>query len=174
MEINAKELTCDWIKTFAASENLDLYHMTLVYDFFQNGNFHADNINAFFATFYMRRFLPFLLSTKNYHTNFQRTRQPTTCAFVCDHLNKNSEKDHIYSGKLFNHAIVCVPNVIKDKTCALLGVDTLTKEFSIPKIYNIKYSTFKKCDDVAIEIATRSIFKYPNYQIFSPKVKFKK
>ena len=71
-----------------ALEGRRLFHLTVTYKEYRDTPYDQRICNQFFINFYLKSFLPSLLSTRNFHLPSKRALQPICYAFIDEHESK--------------------------------------------------------------------------------------
>ncbi len=151
-------------------ENRTLFHMTITYKPFENKVYSEKIVNDFFINFYTKKFLPYLLNTKNIHTNAKKSIQPITLAFVDEHEPKPIPGTHQFSEKLHHHVILAVHPDTLEKMNELIGENTFTNPTFHSKFSSkIMTSDLKECDAARLLYASKMLKYYPDFLLFPDK-----
>ena len=145
-------------------QNRSLFHLVLTYKPYLDITYDERVVNKFFMSFYLRHFLPYLMSTRNYYRDSYRHLQPICLAFVDEHehspvsINERSE----FSARLHHHAILAVHHENVDRMNQLIGTNTLVSNFS----YKVMTSYIRSCDSSTLKYASKMMMKYPDFISF--------
>ena len=163
------------------------FHMTITYlnyvDKMNKDNpytYQERDINRFFINFYTKKFLPFLLNTKNIHTNIKKSIQPISYCFVDEHemtpvksivFNENTkfvQETFMFPVRLHHHCILSVHPETLERMESLVGENTLVRyEFS-PKFMT---TDLKKCESMRLLYSSKMLRKYPDFLSFPDSLK---
>lgn len=156
----------EWMHLKKHQENRTLFHMTVTYKPFKDIVYSEKIVNDFFINFYVKNFLPYLLNTRNIHTNAKKSIQPITLAFVDEHESKLIPGTHKFSEKLHHHAILAVHPDHLEKMNNLIGEDTFADPIFSSKIMT---SDLKECETKALLYASKMLREYPEHLLFPDK-----
>lgn len=142
-----------------------LYHMSITYKPYADRVYTEKDVNTFFKSFYIKKFLPYLMGTKNYHTNRMKSLQPITFCFLDEHQRQAVKiyNDYHFPIRLHHHSILAVDDYSRDKIESLVGVDTLSNGYFTHKIMT---SDIKQCDALRVVYASKMLWKYPDFMMF--------
>jgi hypothetical protein len=156
------------------------FHLTTTYKPYSGRNYTEKDINTFFINFYTKKFLPFLLNTKNIHTNIKKSIQPISYCFVDEHemtpvksivFNENTkfvQETFMFPVRLHHHCILSVHPETLERMESLVGENTLVRyEFS-PKFMT---TDLKKCESMRLLYSSKMLRKYPDFLSFPDSLK---
>lgn len=155
-----------------------LFHMTVTYKPYADRHYTENDVNVFFKNFYIKRFLPHLMSTRNYTTIAMKRIQPITFSFVDEHAQKPIDIDYFDSNlnntravpvaplRLHHHAILAVHPATIDRMNSLIGLNTLANNDFSPKIMT---SDLKQCEPLRLMYASKLLKTYPEFMSFPDK-----
>lgn len=155
-----------------------LFHMTITYKPYSDRDYLENDVNVFFMNFYIKRFLPFVMKTRNYTTIAKKTIQPITFAFVDKHAQKPIENDYFDNRfnrfrtiqqrpmRLHHHAILAVHPETLERMNSLIGENTLANDYFSPKIMT---SDLKQCEPLRVMYASKRLKTYPEFLSFPDK-----
>jgi hypothetical protein len=158
--------------------NRTLFHMTITYKPFSKREYNEKDVSVFFMNFYIKRFLPYLLNTRNYTTIAMKCIQPITYCFVDEHAQKpidieyfdntlnNSRAVPIAPLRLHHHVILAVHPVTIERMNSLIGLNTLANNDFSPKIMT---SDLKQCEPLRLMYASKLLRTYPEFMSFPDK-----
>jgi len=156
-----------------------LFHMTTTYRPFADRVYRESDVNVFFINFYIKKLLPFVLGTKNIHTNAKKQIQPITYTFLDEHEMTPIKKNIIRPGtntiqetfefpiRLHHHSILAVHPETLERFHELEGTNTLNDERFSNKIMT---SDLKVCDANRVMYASKMMFKYPDFLSFPDRM----
>ena len=156
-----------------------LFHMTITYLQYENRIYSEKDVNTFFKHFYVRKFIPYLMNTRNYTTNIAKSLQPVTLAFIDEHeqlasptfkYNHNNnvfEQAFEFPTRLHHHVILAVHNDSLQKMLRLVGQNTLKYSIFSSKIMS---SDIKQCEPLRLMYASKKFHNYPDFMIFPDKL----
>ena len=161
-------------------EGRTLFHLTVTYKPYTGRNYTEKDINRFFINFYTKKFLPFLLNTKNIHTNKKKSIQPISYCFVDEHemtpvksvvFNSNTkfvQDTFMFPVRLHHHCILSVHPDTLERMETLIGENTLVgNEFS----QKIMTTDLKKCESMRLLYSSKMLKKYPDFLSFPDSLK---
>lgn len=158
--------------------NRTLFHMTITYKPFSDRDYSEKDVNVFFKNFYIKRFLPYLMNTRNYATIAMKLIQPITFSFVDEHEQKPIDVEYFDSNlnntravpvaplRLHHHAILAVHQATIDRMNSLIGLNTLANNVFSPKIMT---SDLKQCEPLRLMYASKLLRRYPEFMSFPDK-----
>jgi AAA15 family ATPase/GTPase len=158
--------------------NRTLFHMTITYKPFADRYYNEKDVNVFFKNFYIKRFLPYLMNTRNYATIAMKRIQPITFSFVDEHEQKPIEIDYFDSNlnniravpvaplRLHHHAILAVHPATVKRMNSLIGLNTFANSDFSPKIMT---SDLKQCEPLRLMYASKLLQTYPEFMSFPDK-----
>ena len=158
--------------------NRTLFHMTITYKPFSDRDYSEKDVNLFFKNFYIKRFLPYLMNTRNYATIAMKLIQPITFSFVDEHEQKPIDVEYFDSNlnntravpvaplRLHHHAILAVHQATIDRMNSLIGLNTLANNVFSPKIMT---SDLKQCEPLRLMCASKLLRTYPEFMSFPDK-----
>ena len=158
--------------------NRTLFHMTITYKPFSDRDYSEKDVNLFFKNFYIKRFLPYLMNTRNYATIAMKLIQPITFSFVDEHEQKPIDVEYFDSNlnntravpvaplRLHHHAILAVHQATIDRMNSLIGLNTLANNVFSPKIMT---SDLKQCEPLRLMYASKLLRTYPEFMSFPDK-----
>jgi hypothetical protein len=157
----------EWMHSMKHQYGRILFHLTLTYKPFEDRIYPEKIINDFFINFYVKHFLPYLLNTRNIHTNAKKSIQPITLVFVHEHESNPKSGAHKFSELLHHHAILAVHPDTLDRMNELIGENTFANsKFS----YKIMTSDLKECDAMRLLYASK-VYKRYDYLLFPKEEK---
>lgn len=156
------------------------FHLTTTYKPYSGRNYTEKDINTFFINFYTKKFLPYLLNTKNIHTNIKKSIQPISYCFVDEHekepvktlvFNSNTkfvEDTFMFPVRLHHHCILSVHPDTLERMETLLGTNTLVKYDFSPKFMT---TDLNKCESMRLLYSSKMLRKYPDFLSFPDSLK---
>ena len=149
-----------------AREGRRLFHLTVTYKEYRDTPYDQRICNQFFINFYLKSFLPSLLSTRNFHLPSKRALQPICYAFIDEHESKpkvrNSKVE--FPIRLHHHALLAVHTKILDKLSPMIGTNTVPLR---PKYASKVMTThLRECDPMTILYASKRLRQYPDFLAF--------
>ena len=110
-----------------ALEDRKLFHLTVTYKKYRDTQYDERICNEFFINFYLKSFLPSLLSTRNFHKSSKRPLQPICYAFIDEHESKPKlRKSKVeFPIRLHHHALLAIHMKILDKFSPMIGTNTI-------------------------------------------------
>ena len=178
--INAKSMSQVDQYRFALAEYMHqqelhgchLFHLTLTYKPFGDRVYTESDANSFFINFYVRHFLPYLLNTRNIHTNAKKLIQPICLAFLDEHETDpqfTSIGDYFnteFPIRLHHHAILAVHPDTVNRLHGLIGANKFANSnFS----HKIMTSHLRECEARTLRYASKMLSKYPDFLSFPDK-----
>lgn len=158
--------------------NRTLFHMTITYKPFAVREYSEKDVNVFFKNFYIKRFLPYLMNTRNYTTIAMKRIQPITFCFVDEHAQKPIDIEYFDNNlnntrafpvaplRLHHHVILAVHPATTDRMKSLIGLNTLANNDFSPKIMT---SDIKQCEPLRLMYASKLLRTYPEFMSFPDK-----
>ena len=156
------------------------FHLSVTYKPFSGRIYSEKDINTFFINFYTKKFLPYLLNTKNIHTNKKKSIQPISYCFVDEHemepvktlvFNSNKkfvEDTFMFPVRLHHHCILSVHPETLERMETLLGTNTLVGYDFSPKFMT---TDLKKCESMRLLYSSKMLRKYPDFLSFPDSLK---
>jgi hypothetical protein len=156
------------------------FHLTVTYKPFSGRIYSEKDINIFFINFYTKKFLPFLLNTKNIHTNIKKSIQPISYCFVDEHetkpvknqvFNSNTrfvQDTFMFPVRLHHHCILSVHPETLERMETLIGEDTLVRNEFSSKIMS---TDLKKCESMRLLYSSKMLKQYPDFLSFPDSLK---
>jgi len=156
------------------------FHLTVTYKPFSGRIYSEKDINTFFINFYTKKFLPFLLNTKNIHTNIKKSIQPISYCFVDEHetkpvknqvFNSNTrfvQDTFMFPVRLHHHCILSVHPETLERMESLVGENTLVRNG-----FSNKFMTtdLKKCESMRLLYSSKMLKQYPDFLSFPDSLK---
>lgn len=152
-----------------------LFHMTTTYKPNADRTYTEKDINTFFINFYTKKFLPYLLNTKNYARPNKKSIQPIVYVFVDEH-ETNAVKRPVFNAKkltiedkyefptrLHHHAILALYPSTLDRMNVLEGTNTLNNA-NFSQI--MMSSDVRECDAQCLLYASKMLHRYPDFMMF--------
>ena len=143
-----------------------LFHLTITYKPYEDRTYTENIINTFFTNFYMTRFLPQLMGTKNYNRAVHRDLLPITYCFIDEHEQKAVERKfggYDFPQKFHHHAILSLHQENAGALFHLMGNNTFARYDLSPKIMT---SNLKACGAQRMLYAAKMWHKYPDFLVF--------
>ena len=152
-----------------------LFHLTVTYKPYGDRVYSERDVNTFFINFYTKKLLPYVMGTKNYHTNVKKAIQPICYCFIDEHENTPTKKlvpnyatltleyEYNFAERLHHHAILAVSPETLQTVQKLVGVNTFVNDNFSKKIMS---SDLKQCDAGRILYASKMLYKYPDFLSF--------
>ncbi len=153
-----------------------LFHMTVTYKPNADRTYTEKDINTFFINFYTKKFLPYLLNTKNYARPNKKSIQPIAYVFVDEHetyavkrpvfndKNLSIEYRYEFPTRLHHHAILALHPSTLDRMNVLEGTNTLNNT-NFSQI--MMSSDVRECDAQCLLYASKMLHRYPDFMMFS-------
>lgn len=156
-------------------EGRTLYHLVLTYKPYGDRDYSESDCNKFFKTFYLQKFLPYLLGSRNFNRDNKRHLQPECYAFIDEHAHKPKiiwkpkpygelEPRGEFADRLHHHGILAIHPDTKESMDKMLGENTFSNNGFSQKIMT---SYLRKCDPMCLLYASKCMDKYPDYMSFS-------
>jgi len=149
-----------------AREGRRLFHLTVTYKEYRDTPYDQRICDQFFINFYLKSFLPSLLSTRNFHLPSKRALQPICYAFIDEHESKPKvRKSKVeFPTRLHHHALLAVHTKILDKLSPMIGTNTVPLR---PKYASKVMTThLRECDPMTILYASKRLRQYPDFLAF--------
>ncbi len=153
-------------------EHRNIYHLTITYKPYKNHQRSAKEINTFFKNFYIKKFLPDLLNTRNIHKNKKKSVQPICYTFIDEHTQKPSinKTDNLYINmmlfpvKLHHHAILAVHPETADRMNEIISTDNPMNKYSPVTMT----SYIRECEPMCLLYASKKYDKYRDDTLIFP------
>ena len=153
-----------------ALEGRKLFHLTVTYKKYRDTQYDERICNEFFINFYLKSFLPSLLSTRNFHKSSKRPLQPICYAFIDEHESKpRVQKSKVeFPTRLHHHALLAIHTKILDKFSPMIGTNTIPLRAK----YASKVMTIdlKECDPMTMLYASKRLRQYPDFLAFPDRL----
>ena len=153
-----------------ALEGRRLFHLTVTYKEYRDTPYDQRICNQFFINFYLKSFLPSLLSTRNFHKASKRALQPICYAFIDEHESKpRVQKSKVeFPTRLHHHALLAIHTKILDKFSLMIGTNTVPLR---PKYASKVMTTHMRgCDPMTMLYASKRLRQYPDFLAFPDRL----
>mgnify|MGYP001454072066 CR=1 FL=1 len=152
-----------------------LFHLTVTYKPYGDRVYSERDVNTFFINFYTKKLLPYVMGTKNYHTNVKKAIQPICYCFIDEHENTPTKKlvpnfatlsleyQYNFAERLHHHAILAVSPETLPIMQSLVGINSFANTNFSPIFMT---SDLKQCDAGRILYASKMLYKYPDFLSF--------
>ena len=157
------------------AEGRTLYHLSITYKPYSGREYGVNDVNNFFKSFYTKKFLHYLMGTKNIHTNHMKSIQPICFCFIDEHRPKVVRTPKVaiptyaddytinFATPLHHHAILAVHPDIVNRMRLLEGKNKLNDGSFTHKI---KSSDLRECEAKTVIYASKMLKQYPDYMTF--------
>jgi len=148
--------------------NFILFHLTVTYKTYKNTPYTAKNTNDFFINFYLKCFLPELLSTRNIHK--RRELQPICYSFLDEHENSPtvSRFQVAYSDRLHHHAILAVHAITVSQINPMVGENRIPLRNKWAS--KVMTTHLRECEPMTTLYATKQLEKYQEFLSFPDRL----
>ena len=153
-----------------ALEGRRLFHLTVTYKEYRDTPYDQRICNQFFINFYLKSFLPSLLSTRNFHLPSKRPLQPICYAFIDEHESKPKvRKSKVeFPIRLHHHALLAVPEQTCERLTTMIGTNVIPLR---PKFASKVMTThIRKCDPMTMLYASKRLRHYPDFLAFPDRL----
>ena len=153
-----------------ALEGRRLFHLTVTYKEYRDTQYDQRICNQFFINFYLKSFLPSLLSTRNFHLPRKRALQPICYAFIDEHESKPKvRKSKVeFPIRLHHHALLAVPEQTFERLTTMIGTNIIPLR---PKFASKVMTThMRKCDPMTMLYASKRLRQYPDFLAFPDRL----
>ncbi len=153
-----------------ALEGRRLFHLTVTYKEYQDTPYDQRICNEYFINFYLKSFLPSLLSTRNFHLPCKRALQPICYAFIDEHESKQKvRKSKVeFPVRLHHHALLAVPEQTCERITTMIGTNVIPLR---PKFASKVMTThMRKCDPMIMLYASKRLRQYPVFLAFPDRL----
>ena len=153
-----------------ALEGRKLFHLTVTYKKFRDTQYDERICNQFFINFYLKSFLPSLLSTRNFHKSSKRPLQPICYAFIDEHESKPKlRKSKVeFPIRLHHHALLAIHTKILDKFSPMIGTNTIPLRAKYAS--KVMTTDLKECDPMTMLYASKRLRQYPDFLAFPDRL----
>jgi hypothetical protein len=153
-----------------ALEGRRLFHLTVTYKEYRDTPYDQRICNQFFINFYLKSFLPSLLSTRDFHLPSKRALQPICYAFIDEHESKPKiRKSKVeFPIRLHHHALLAVPAQTCERLTTMIGTNVIPLR---PKFASKVMTThMRKCEPMTMLYASKRLRQYPDFLAFPDRL----
>lgn len=153
-----------------ALEGRRLFHLTVTYKEYRDTPYDQRICNQFFINFYLKSFLPSILSTRNFNLPSKRALQPICYAFIDEHESKPKvRKSKVeFPIRLHHHALLAVPEQTFERLTTMTGTNVIPLR---PKFASKVMTThMRKCDPMTMLYASKRLRQYPDFLAFPDRL----
>lgn len=156
-----------------------LYHLVTTYIPNSDKDYDQKIVDDFFKNFYTKRFLPYLLQSRNIGTNSNKKIQPITYTFIENHKQKSRAIRSIgcpingdlvvndFPVKLHHHSVLAIDKVHVERLDKFLGENTFANDSFSKKIMT---SCLTKCSAEVVLYANKYLKVGDEFMTFPDKL----